>query len=322
MSFAACSGAPDDRAAGRARASWEDGALGGSFALQAAVTFAWTNATAGAASGTAVQPPTLSIPIGLPIFFAALVVSGQPGLVAGLPPRSHAGFCLCCFQPFHHRPLLQLSLLAAIGTNLAGPVMQFSLAVLLWCFYRVFGRNADPVADPWDRAVPRRPDDRVARIHARAPPPPRAPRTSRPRLAEGYAFALLGSICYGASPVLVRYALAVRGSGRQPRRRRDRLGRAATAATLIPIAAARPLVGGARRAPARGQTVRYVWGILVYLSQIFAYMAVAVAPVTRTAPIIALANVFRIYLSRFRPPPPQVFGPDAQSGRQPRLSSA
>jgi uncharacterized membrane protein len=51
-------------------------------------------------------------------------------------------------------------------------------------------------------------------------------------------------------------------------------------------------------------------GILVYLSQIFAYMAVAVAPVTLTAPIIALANVFRIYLSRLLNPEHEVFGPD------------
>jgi uncharacterized membrane protein len=50
--------------------------------------------------------------------------------------------------------------------------------------------------------------------------------------------------------------------------------------------------------------------ILVYLSQIFAYMAVAVAPVTLTAPIIALANVFRIHLSRWLNPEHEVFGPD------------
>jgi hypothetical protein len=39
-------------------------------------------------------------------------------------------------------------------------------------------------------------------------------------------------------------------------------------------------------------------------------MAVAVAPVTLTAPIIALANVFRIHLSRWLNPEHEVFGPD------------
>ncbi|MBV8509252.1 MAG: hypothetical protein JO289_03720, partial [Xanthobacteraceae bacterium] len=54
--------------------------LGGVFALIAAITFAWTNAAVrrGVVTGTAVQATTLSIPIGLPIFLAALLLSGQP----------------------------------------------------------------------------------------------------------------------------------------------------------------------------------------------------------------------------------------------------
>jgi uncharacterized membrane protein len=51
-------------------------------------------------------------------------------------------------------------------------------------------------------------------------------------------------------------------------------------------------------------------GILVYLSQVFAYMAVAVAPITLVAPIVALANVFRIHLSHWLNPDHEVFGPD------------
>ena len=54
--------------------------------------------------------------------------------------------------------------------------------------------------------------------------------------------------------------------------------------------------------------------ILVYLSQVFAYMAVAIAPITLTAPIIALANVFRIHLSHWLNPDHEVFGPDVDLG--------
>ena len=39
-------------------------------------------------------------------------------------------------------------------------------------------------------------------------------------------------------------------------------------------------------------------------------MAVAIAPITLTAPNIALANVFRIHLSRWLNPEHEVFGPD------------
>jgi hypothetical protein len=50
-------------------------------------------------------------------------------------------------------------------------------------------------------------------------------------------------------------------------------------------------------------------GTMVYVSQIFAYMAVGLAPVTITAPIMGLANVFRIHLSRWMNPAHEVFGP-------------
>ena len=64
--------------------------LGAVFALIAAVTFAWTNAAVrrGVVTGTAVQATTLSIPIGVPIFFAALLISGEPARLWELPVRS------------------------------------------------------------------------------------------------------------------------------------------------------------------------------------------------------------------------------------------
>ena len=107
--------------------------LGGLFALLAAVTFAWTNATVrrGVVSGTAVQATTLSIPIGLPIFFAALLLSGQPSLVAELSVRSTLVFAAVGISHFIIGRYCNYRALAAIGTNLAGPVMQFSLVVSL-----------------------------------------------------------------------------------------------------------------------------------------------------------------------------------------------
>jgi drug/metabolite transporter (DMT)-like permease len=132
--------------------------------------------------------------------------------------------------------------------------------------------------------------------------------TFTPRLAEGYAFALLGSICYGASPVLVRYAVA--GQGLAASLAGGVIASAAATAVMLILL---PLPGHWREVRAvRPQEAKWfvTSGILVYLSQIFAYMAVAVAPVTLTAPIIALANVFRIYLSRLLNPEHEVFGPD------------
>lgn len=282
--------------------------LGGLFALLAAVTFAWTNATVrrGVVTGTAVQATALSIPIGLPIFFAALLLSGQPGLVAELPVRSTLAFAVVGITHFIIGRYCNYRSLAAIGTNLAGPVMQFGLVVSLVLAIAFLGETLTPmrilgivliIAGPMI----------VSRDRGRAPPAAEQ-LAFTPRLAEGYAFALLGSICYGASPVLVRYAVAGQGLA------------ASLAGGVIASAAATVVMLALLLMPGHWREVRTVspkaakWfvtsGILVYLSQIFAYMAVAVAPVTLAAPIIALANVFRIYLSRVLNPEHEVFGPE------------
>jgi len=49
--------------------------------------------------------------------------------------------------------------------------------------------------------------------------------------------------------------------------------------------------------------------VMVYVSQIFYYMALALAPVTIVSPIMALSNIFRIHASRWLNPRHEVFGP-------------
>jgi uncharacterized membrane protein len=48
---------------------------------------------------------------------------------------------------------------------------------------------------------------------------------------------------------------------------------------------------------------------MVYVSQIFYYMALALAPVTIVSPIMALSNIFRIHASRWLNPRHEIFGP-------------
>ena len=228
--------------------------LGGLFALLAAVTFAWTNATVrrGVVSGTAVQATTLSIPIGLPIFFAALVVSGQPGLMAELPLRSTLVFAAVGISHFiigrycNYRPL------AAIGTNLAGPVMQFSLVVSLVLAIAFLGETLTPLRILGIVLILAGPTI-VSRDRTKGSATP-LQSTFTPRLAEGYVFALLGSICYGASPVLVRYAVA--GQGLAASLAGGVIASAAATAVMLILL---PLPGHwreVRAAPARRQMVR------------------------------------------------------------------
>jgi uncharacterized membrane protein len=47
---------------------------------------------------------------------------------------------------------------------------------------------------------------------------------------------------------------------------------------------------------------------MVYVSQVFYYMALALTPVTIVSPIMALSNIFRIHASRWLNPRHEVFG--------------
>ena len=72
---------------------------------------------------------------------------------------------------------------------------------------------------------------------------------------------------------------------------------------------ARPLVPGtARLNNSRAARWFLFSAVMVYVSQIFYYMAIALVPVTIVAPISALSNIMRIHISRWLNPQHEVFG--------------
>lgn len=282
--------------------------LGGLFALLAAATFAWTNAAVrrGVISGSATQATTLSVPVGIPVFFAALLLSGRPGFFAELSQRSMLVFAAVGVSHFIVGRYCNYRAIKAIGTNLAGPVSQFNLVVSLALAIFFLGETLTVLRLIGIVLIVAGPI--VARRNARKPGADTAPAVFTPRLAEGYFFAFLAAICYGASPPLVRYA--VDGQGMTASLAGGVIASAAaTIAVLLLL-----LTPGHLREVAAVNRDSAKWfltsGVLVYVSQIFAYMAVALAPVTITAPIIALNNVFRIHLSRWINPQHEVFGPE------------
>ncbi|HWM49150.1 MAG TPA: DMT family transporter [Xanthobacteraceae bacterium] len=284
--------------------------LGGFFALMAAATFAWTNAAVrrGVRSGTVAQATTLSIPVGVPIFLAALLLSGRPDMLLQLPATSLVVFAAVGVSHFCIGRYCNYRAINAIGNNLAGPIMQFNLVVSLSLAIVFLGETLTAlrmlgivmiVAGP---AI-------VSRSHARE----REQKVSAellfsPRFAEGYFFAFLAAICYGASPALVRFASNGQGLS------------AGLAGGVVAAFAATMFMGLLLLVPGRWRELRATppdaarWflssGMMVYVSQIFAYMAVSIAPVTITAPIIGLANVFRLHFARWLNPKHEVFGPE------------
>ncbi len=276
------------------------------MALLSAATFAITNAAVrrGVLSGSAVQATTLSIPVGTPIFLAALYLGGNADVFGRLPRASMIAFAVTGITHFIIGRYANYRALGAIGTNLAGPVMQFNLVVSLVLAILFLGERLTPLrilgillifAGP---AVVTRNGARVGRAGR--------PVAFTPRMAEGYAFAALAALCYGASPVLLRYAGGGRGM------------EAGLAGGVISSAMASVVVLVLLLAPGHWREIRSVnaqaarWfmfsAVMVYVSQIFYYMAIALVPVTVVAPISALSNIMRIHVSRWLNPQHEVFG--------------
>jgi len=282
--------------------------LGGLLALVSAVTFAITNAAVrrGVLSGSAVQATTLSIPVGAPVFLLALGLGGGFGVFGQLPQASIIAFAVTGVTHFIIGRYANYRAIGAIGTNLAGPVMQFNLVVSLALAVLFLGetltlpRIVGIILIFVGPAVVSREGAKRARQAAAAA-------EFKPRMLEGYAFAVLSAICYGMSPVLLRYAGGGRGLN------------VVLAGGVISALSASIIIVALLAAPGHWREIRSVgpeatkWflfsGVMVYVSQIFYYMAIALAPVTIVAPVAALSNIFRIHASRWLNPRHEIFGP-------------
>jgi drug/metabolite transporter (DMT)-like permease len=280
--------------------------LGSLLALLGAVSFAITNAAVrrGVLSGSAVQATTLSIPVGVPVFLLALYVGGHPDAMGALPRASVIAFAVTGITHFIVGRYANYRAIGAIGTNLAGPVMQFNLVVSLALAIAFLGETLTPLriigivlifVGP---AVVTREGQRAGREGRIA---------FTPRMAEGYLFASLAALCYGMSPVLLRYAGGGRGLEAVLAGGVISAGTASAAVLLLLL-----LRPGHRREVLSVNARAAKWflfsAVMVYVSQLFYYMAIALAPVTIVAPISALANVFRIHVSRWLNPRHEVFG--------------
>jgi drug/metabolite transporter (DMT)-like permease len=202
----------------------------------------------------------------------------------------------------------------AIGSNLTAPLQQVNLVVSLGLAILVLGETLTPLRilgiglvllGPYFamRSDKKPAEAAVAAVldtSATKPPP------FKPKYTEGIIFSLLSATGYGSSPILIRLALEGKGLG------------AAIPGGLIAYLAATAVLALFLILPGSLSHLRRMkwesakWftlsGFLVCLSQMFLYMAMAIAPVTVVSPIGRLSLLFRLYFSRLLNPHHEVFG--------------
>jgi drug/metabolite transporter (DMT)-like permease len=292
--------------------------LGAFLALCSAASFAFNNASVRRAvlTGSITQGMAITVPLGVPLFFIAALITGNLAAVMGFPPTALAALCGAGIMHFVWGRYCNYRATRAIGTNLVAPIQQFNLLITLALAIWLLGEHLTPLkilgiglillgptltmqkkAPVAERPVS---DEKITPIDAEKPA------AFQPKYAEGYTFALLSTIGYGLSPVLVRMGLENRGIG------------VSLAGGLVAYLAATAVFSLTLLWP--GQW-KHVWstdreaakwftfsGFLVFFSQMFLYMAMSIAPVTVVSPINRLTILFRLYFSRLLNPHHEVFG--------------
>jgi drug/metabolite transporter (DMT)-like permease len=307
--------------------------LGGFLALLSAATFAWNNASVrrGVLTGSVLQGMAITVPIGVPLFFIAALVTGYLGAVTAFSQEAVAALAAAGILHFVWGRYCNYRAMRAIGTNLAAPVQQINLIFTLALAILILGEKLTVLRllgialiligpgftlregeDKKERAASAPnggSSSGVAAIESASPvlmgENPKLP-VFKPAYTEGYIFAVLSATGYGLSPILIRIALEDKSLG------------ASLAGGLIAYAAATVVMGLLLLWPGQWRHALAVkpesakWftfsGLLVCVSQMFLYMAMAVAPVTVVAPINRLTIVFRLYFSRWLNPHHEVFG--------------
>ncbi len=276
--------------------------LGGLLALLASATFALSNVSTrrGVLTGSVLQALVVSIWLGIPVFLAAALGAGALGGIAQFSASSTVILALAGIVHFVLGRYCNYRAIAAIGVNLAGPVQEISMLVALVLAVGLLGEElsalkmvgivlvlAGPAIILRVQGAGRRGPGKAAGEASGA--------TSggfRPRYAEGFGFALLSAVAYGASPILVRAGL------------RDTDPGIAIVGGLVSYIAAAIVVAPLLLRPATRRDVlalRFpaakwftVGGVVLSLSQMIRYMALSIAPVTIVAPIQRLSVIFRL----------------------------
>ncbi len=295
--------------------------LGALYAVLAAATFGFNNASArrGVLTGTSIQGMAISVPLGVPLFLIAAYVGGELTEFDRFSTWNVVLLCAAGFMHFVWGRYCNMRSLAAVGSNLAGPVQQFQLILSLTLAIVFLDETLSPlkvigillvVSGPsfiiHGRQAEKR---RAARRRAQAsisaaaagsetvadPAQTTAAPKFKPRMMEGYIYAFLASLGFGTSPILV--AAGLKGTG------------LSLAGGLISYIFATLVVAVLLLIPSNFMQVRNMsrealpWftlsAVAVWASQLFRYMALAIAPVTVVQPIQSLSLIFRMIFGYF-----------------------
>lgn len=287
--------------------------IGGLLALVSAVTFALANATVrrGVLTGTVLQAVAISLPVALPFFVFAMLLTGGFHFLINFSWASLGLLALAGIIHFAWARYCNYRATKAIGANLVAPLQQYSLIITLVLAVVWLGEAVTPlrligiVLVLVGPALAHQSDKGTSISAALSTETNQTITPFKPDYAQGYFYALLSAVGFGISPLLIRLAFDNQEIA------------AGIAGGFVSYAAATGVIALLLTRPRQWRSFRSMdsistkWfiisGIAVAFSQMFRYMALAIAPVSIVSPIQRLSLVFRIYFGWILNPHHEVF---------------
>ncbi len=270
--------------------------LGAVLALISAALFGYNNVATrrGVLNGTTIQGMAITVPMGAVLFAVVCLLTDGFHALAAFSWQAYACFAAAGIAHFVFGRYCNYRAIAAIGTNLASPIQQLEVLVTLALALTFLGERLSPVMIVAIVLLLLGPALATGMDRQSAGDTDRKP-TFKPRYAEGYAYAFLTIFGYGSSPIFVRAGLE--SAGPLDSFAAGLISYVAAAIVVVVIVVA---LGQVRHVAAVGSEP-LGWfgfaGLLVFLSQMCRYMALALIPVSVVAPIMRVQVLFRIYFA-------------------------
>lgn len=281
--------------------------IGALLAVVSALTFALNSATSrrGVLTGSVAQGMAITVPLGTLIFLITAAAVGYLPALAEFPVTSLAYFSAAGILHFVLGRYCNLRATKAMGAVLVGTIVEAGLVWTILLAVIALGEPLTPLRILGIALIVYGPT--LALRKGRASPVKDKPAEFQPNYLEGTIFAVLCALAFGTSPILVRAAMpgdaGIAGG---------LLGGLISYAAATVVTSMVLLWPGQLRHVMASDRTATNWfaasGVLLCISQMARYMALAIAPVTIVTPIQRTAIIFRLIFSRLINPRHEVFG--------------
>jgi drug/metabolite transporter (DMT)-like permease len=265
--------------------------LGAVLALLSAVSFGLNNAAVrrGVLTGSVLQALAITVTMGVPLFAVIGLAVGAQHALASFGAASWAWLALAGAVHFVGGRYGNYKATQAVGAALSGPIQQLSVPLALVLAMVFLGEKLTPLRLIGIVLVMLAP---MIILRGRRSERPGRPQASfKPNYLAGALWGLVGAAGYGTSPLLIHLGLEGRGIV-------DSIAGgfiSYAAATVIILALLLVPANRARVLSTDRVTARWFAfsGVAVFVSQLFRYMALSIAPVSVVTTIQRTSVAFR-----------------------------